>query len=145
MTPVLHESDEWKQLLGDIRCLKEGQHDLELKMTNLIGRDGDGGVLGTLVHTVGKLDVTVGAINETMIGWKAVLTDRKDRDEKDWRWRKVWYPIIASLLIGLLLLLASMWLTHSGREALLTGRTHAEVMARKQELSTIPTNIPSVE
>lgn len=97
----------------DIDVLQKGQRELEIHMTHLIGTDGDGGVLGALVSTVGKLDQTVGSINETMIGWKAILSDRKDRNN-------LWFPIIAALLAAVIGLLAVMWSTHPGHAALST-------------------------
>lgn len=111
MTPVTHDSDDWKNLLKSVRELQDGQRHLENQMTNLIGTNGDGGVLGALVTTVGKLDQTVSGINETMIGWRAILSDRKDR-------HGLWYPIIAALLAALLIVLGTMLATRSGKDAM---------------------------
>lgn len=111
MTPVTHDSDEWKTLLSDVRSLQKGQHNLEVQMTSLLGTNGEGGLIGVLVSAVDKLDKTVGEVNTTMIGWKAILSDRKDR-------HNLWFPIIAALLTALLVLLLTMWSTHSGRAAL---------------------------
>ena len=131
MAPVLHDSDEWKQLLADVRLLEKGQHNLELQMVNLIGSDGDGGILGTMVSAVTKLDITVSSLSETVGGWKAVLEDRKVREDRDWKSRKLWFPIIAALLTGLLLMLVSMWLTRSGKQALV-GTFGTQVLADRQ-------------
>ena len=111
MTPVTHDSDDWKNLLRSVRELQDGQRHLENQMTNLIGTNGDGGVLGALINTVGKLDDTVSNINETMIGWRAILSDRKDR-------HGLWYPIIAALLAALLIVLGTMLATRAGKESM---------------------------
>lgn len=111
MTPVLHDSNEWKTLLADVRSLQDGQRNLEVQMISLLGTNGQGGLIGTLVTTVDKLDQTVAGLNKTITGWQAVLADRKDRNT-------LWFPIIATLLAALIALLATMWATRSGRSAL---------------------------
>ena len=127
MTPVTHDSDDWKNLLRSVRELHDGQRHLENQMTNLIGTNGDGGVLGALINTVGKLDDTVSNINETMIGWRAILSDRKDR-------HGLWYPIIAALLAALLIVLGTMLATRAGKEAMGLGLTQQQFA----EDATIP-------
>lgn len=113
MTPVLHDSNEWKTLLADVRSLQDGQRNLEAQMITLLGVNGNGqnGLIGTLVTAVDKLDQTVAGMNKTITGWQAVLADRKDRNT-------LWFPIIATLLAALIALLATMWVTRSGRAAL---------------------------
>lgn len=120
MPQIQHDSNERMTLWDAVRELQAGHLRLESRMNNLIGEDGRSGMLGALIVTVGKLDSTVSGINDTITAWKAVLADRKEREDADWHFRKLWYPIIAALLVALIGLLGTMWATRSGRASLVS-------------------------